>query len=219
MFEYYHDKAFFEFLITNDVSFTKFHDYIVSEHFLSFLEEYVASFDNPDRSKLFLYNSNMKIKFKKIIFYILGETNQNEIKIRCNVLLQKWLSHKVEDEELFYKNESIKKSSFKEVLVYSTDDKLLINEMKSSLGYDYYILEIYTLNDLNFLKIIPQIDSEFYIMWLRKMLDENKNFFRNEMLRKRTIQILTLFEYGDKEFAKQSEKMKRKIIKLSKGLE
>lgn len=218
LFIYTKDKAFLEYLITSNIDFKNFHDYIISEHFLYFLEEYLEFFANPENERLFLYNSDMSENFKALIFYILEYKSDNKTKIRCNILLQKWFSHKVEDEEIFYEVESLKKCSLNEIS-FLKQKNILINEMKLSIRYDYYILEAYTLDGDDFDEIIEKINLEYFIKWMKKMMKINVNFFRNEMIREKTIKILEKLSSLEEPFDKEAFKMKRKIIKLNKGLE
>ena len=157
-------------------------------------------------------------KFKNIVFYILEYKSDNKTKIRCNILLQKWFSHKVEDEEIFYEVESLKKCSLNEIS-FLKQKNILINEMKLSIRYDYYILEAYTLDGDDFDEIIEKINLEYFIKWMKKMMKINVNFFRNEMIREKTIKILEKLSSLEEPFDKEAFKMKRKIIKLNKGLE
>ena len=177
----------------------------------------MSSFDNEEGKKLFSYDSEMSNRFKLIITYILRENENNEVKIRCNNLLSKWLSHKFED-GVFYEKESLDKLSLIECIRYPEDDKLLAKYMKLSLQCDYQIFETYLLDENDFNEVIEYISPEYFLRWMRKMLSVNADFFRNEFLRERTYKILrelTLIE----EYKPEIQKMKRKIQKINKGLE
>lgn len=216
LFLYYQNKALFEYLMTSDVSLHEFHDVVISEPFLGFLEEYISKYDG-ENSELFLYNHDMTNRLKYIISYILNVREDNNTKIRCNILLQKWMSHKIEDEMLFYKTESIERCSFREIVLYNRYPQLLVEEMQFLLHMDYYIFEIYALDDEHFEQMISNINCTDFSNWMKKMMKVNSNFFRNDILRERTYQIIDQFSFKENN-EKEIEKMKRKMKKMNKGL-
>lgn len=230
-FIFYKNISFLEYLLTHSVSYDDYKEYLTSEQFLYFLEDY--TFDLITGTITFLYNQNMKKKFQEIISYILTQGVDNKTKIRCNHLLQNWSMCKVNDPDEFYYYEIRLKYFCLESVSYHNFDTLK-KDIDLSVRYDYFILETYTLDDQNFEKMLPNINIEYYAKWMKKTMKLDDSFFLNEILRKRTIQIMNYFEKKqlenrmtlsenmddiEKENFKKLKKMKKKILKIEKELE
>ena len=218
-FTKHYNRAFFEYLITNNVDYKVYMEYIKSDKFLSFLEEYITGLNEESNNLIFIYNHDMTARFKKIIKSIYDEDINSSTKIRCNTLLSIWPYNRVTDTKVLYEIESVSTSTFKENIKNIAYDKLMILKMKFSLNCDYVIMKIYSMDDKEFEQFIDIIPTKQYIGWMRKMMSLDKNFFLNEILRERTFKILDSLNIDNKELKKEKEKMKKKIVKLNKGLE
>lgn len=228
---FYKNLSFLEYLLTRSVSYDEYKEYLTSEPFLYFLEDYTSDLITGKID--FLYNQNMKKKFQEIISYILMQGVDNKTKIRCNHLLQNWSMCKVNDQNEFYYYEIQLKYSCVESFFYHDFDTFK-KDIDLSVGYDYFILETYTLDDQRFEKMLHNINIEYYTRWMRKTMKLDDSFFLNETLRKRTIQIMNYLEKRyledrmtlpanmddiEKENFKKLTKMKQKILKIEKELE
>ena len=226
---YYKNLSFLEYVLTHSVSYDHYKEYITSEPFFYFLEDYTS--DLKEGKIEFLYNQTMKNKFKEIIIYILNQGVDNGKKIRCNHLLQDWSTFHLEDPDQFYYNEIVLKYSIIEFLSYLDFDTLK-KDIDLSIRYDYFIFETYTLDDKYFEKMISNINIEYYMKWMKKTMKLGDSFFINEILRKRTLQIINYFEekmYFDNDGViindaeednfQKLKKLKKKILKIEKELE
>lgn len=218
-FEKHYNRAFFEYLIVNNVDYQIYMDYIKSDKFLEFLEKYIIEL-NKLEDKVFIYNHEMTNRFRKIIKSIYDEEISSSTKIRCNTILGLWPYNKVTDTDILYEIESVSTNTFNEIIENIFDHKTMRLKMKFSINCNYVIMKIYTLKDEEFEYVIDTIPPKQYIGWIRKMMKLDKSFFLNDILRERTFKILdSLYNIGDKTFQKEREKIKQKIIKLNKGLE
>lgn len=216
-FEYHRNKALIEYLITSDVDLEKYHDYLISDYFIDQLRIYIEVYDLPEMKELSLYNENMIESLKNILSYILKYRQDNQYKIIYNTLLFKIKNLKINEQEDFYEMELVRKYKLKDMVKLLGQKEYAINDMKASLQADYLILEIYSLPDETFNEALNYISLDYYIMWLKKMMRSDYNFFYNDILRKKTIKIIDMLEqkYHDKTI----QKIKKKINKISKELE
>lgn len=216
-FEYHRNKALIEYLITSDVDLEKYHDYLISDYFIDQLRIYIEVYDLPEMKELSLYNENMIESLKNILSYILKYRQDNQYKIIYNTLSFKIKNLKISEQEDFYEMELVRKYKLKDMVKLLGQKEYAINDMKASLQADYLILETYSLPDETFNEALNYISLDYYIMWLKKMMRIDYNFFYNDILREKTIKIIDMLEqkYHDKTI----QKIKKKINKISKELE
>lgn len=216
-FEYHRNKALIEHLITSDVDLDKYHEYLISDYFIEQLRTYIEVYDLPEMKELFLYDEQMKESIKDILSYILKYRQDNNYKIIYNTLLFKLSKLQPAEKLDFYVTEAMNKYTPKEILETAHQKDFLLNDINGSLQADYLILESYNLPEENFNNILDSINLEYYIMWFKKMMKVDCNFFYNDILKRRTIKILEALEQKSND--KNIQKMKKKIIKMNKELE
>lgn len=214
-FEYYKNKSFVEYLITSDADLEKYHDYLISDKFITFLNMLMTKDEKEELS----YNTSMIYNLKNLLSYILNYRQDNWYKNIYNMLLFRINDCKGKNEIDFYLNEIFDRKGIVKGFMISMEGLLnIMNKINLSVCADYYIFETYSLPEEYFDQMLDSIDEEYYKLWFSKMKSLHPDFFRNEILKRRTIKILETLEQKSND-KKDIQKIKKKINKMNKELE
>lgn len=213
-FKYYYDNAFFKYLITSNIDISKYHNYIVSDEFIYYINEEISKYELKPYKNTFSYLEEQKNRIKYILKYALDYKQNNEYKILYNSLIYKL--NKLKSNNQFYEDEYIARNRNLNFLLSKQDIK---EEIDYNLKNEYEILKVYSLPENEFIFNVPKINKYTYIKWLKNMIYLDINFLNNDILRNRTLYILNQIPLAGKKLEKEKQKIKIKIQKISKELE
>lgn len=213
-FKYHYNTAFFKYLITSNIDISIYHNYVISDEFINYINEEINKYESDQYKNKFSYLEEQKNRIKYILNYALNYKQNNEYKLLYNTLIYKL--NNMYSTNQFYNEEYINKNKIKDIILKKDYSK---EEINYDLKNEYEILRIYSLNDQEFILNVPKINKHTYIKWIRNMIYIDINFINNDILRERTIYILNQINTSCKTLEKEKQKIKNKILKINKELE
>ena len=213
-FKYHYNTSFFKYLITSNVDISIYHNYVISNEFINYIEEEINKYELDNYKDTFPYLEEQKNRIKYILNYALNYKQNNEYKLLYNSLIHKL--NTVNSTNQFYNEEYVNRNKIIDVVRRKGYSK---EEINYDLKNEYEILRIYGLNEQEFNLNVPKINKHTYIKWLRNMIYLDINFLNNDILRNRTLYILNQIITSDKTLEREKQKIKNKILKINKELE
>lgn len=213
-FKYHYNTSFFKYLITSNVDISIYHNYVISNEFINYIEEEINKYELDNYKDTFPYLEEQKNRIKYILNYALNYKQNNEYKLLYNSLIHKL--NTVNSTNQFYNEEYVNRNKIIDVVRRKGYSK---EEINYDLKNEYEILRIYGLNEQEFNLNVPKINKHTYIKWLRNMIYLDINFLNNDILRNRTLYILNQIITSDKILEREKQKIKNKILKINKELE
>ena len=213
-FKYHYNTSFFKYLITSNVDISIYHNYVISDEFVNYIEEEINKYELENYKNTFPYLEEQKNRIKYILNYALNYKQNNEYKLLYNSLIHKL--NTIHSTNQFYNEEYVNRNKMIDIIRKKEYSK---EEINYDLKNEYEILRIYGLNEQEFNLNVPKINKHTYIKWLRNMIYLDINFLNNDILRNRTLYILNQIITSDKILEREKQKIKNKILKINKELE
>ena len=213
-FKYHYDTSFFKYLITSNVDISIYHNYVISDEFINYINEEISKYELGQYKNTFPYLENQKNRVKYILKYVLNYKQNNEYKLLYNSLMYKL--DNLQSTNQFYNEEYVNRNRILDIIL---NKEFSEEEINYDLKNEYEILRIYSLNANEFILNVPKINKHTYIKWLKNIMYLDINFLNNDILRDRTLYILNQITTVDKKLEKEKQKIKNKIQKINRELE
>lgn len=189
--DYYNGLLMKKIMNKNEnIETAEYNDYVKSKYFIEYIEYFIDECN-------YLISDTGKNRIYYLLYYINEELNNNETKIKVNILKDKLSKINCTNDSNLCYDEATYKYSIKEIISTHIENYFygaegLVMKIKNSIPYDFEIIKAYLCDDDKFEELLNSrlFCDERFIFSLRMFLKEYPAIFSSPEIFERTMIII-----------------------------